>query len=69
MEADAARLIAIEEKVAYLEAYTEQLDGALREAFEELRRAHTRVDRLTARLASLEEPEDGTRADEKPPHY
>ena len=66
---DAARLEAIEIKIAHLEATVAQLSDELVLQQRELEAVRTRNARLSDQIAALEQPAVSATAIEKPPHY
>ncbi|MEN9785184.1 MAG: SlyX [Pseudomonadota bacterium] len=65
------RLIALEEKLAYLEKYLSELDGVVRALHQEVAGVVREMERLRA-AAAPEEDEEGTvriGGHEVPPHY
>ena len=66
------RMIAIEEKMAYLEKYLAELDGVVRALHQEVAGVVREMERLRAASATEEDEEEGTvriGGHEVPPHY
>jgi uncharacterized coiled-coil protein SlyX len=65
------RMIAIEEKMAYLEKYLSELDGVVRALHQEVAGVVREMERLRAASATEEEDEGTVRigGHEVPPHY
>ena len=68
-ESNEARIIALEETVAYQAKTIEELSDQLAEQWKLVEQTRAKLDRLTERFLSLEEQSLDTPAINKPPHY
>ncbi len=64
-----ARIIALEETVAYQAKTIEELSDQLAEQWKVVEQTRAKLDRLTERFLSLEEQSLDAPAITKPPHY
>jgi len=64
-----ARIIALEETVAYQTKTIEELSDQLAEQWKVVEQTRAKLDRLTERFLSLEEQSLDAPAITKPPHY
>lgn len=64
-----ARIIALEETVAYQAKTIEELSDQLTEQWKVVEQTRAKLDRLTERFLSLEEQSLDAPAITKPPHY
>jgi SlyX protein len=64
-----ARIVALEETVAYQAKTIEELSDQLAEQWKVVEQARAKLDRLTERFLSLEEQSLDAPAITKPPHY
>ncbi len=64
-----ARIIALEETVAYQAKTIEELSDQLAEQWKVVEQTNAKLDRLTERFLSLEEQSLDAPAITKPPHY
>lgn len=71
MSAMEQRLIGIEEKLAFVEKLTGDLNGAVLELSRQLETARREIKRLESKIEAFEaRPDDSTDPlDERPPHY
>ena len=68
-ESNEARIIALEETVAYQAKTIEELSDQLAEQWKLVEQTRAKLDRLTERFLSLEEQSLDAPAITKPPHY
>lgn len=74
---DDARIITLEERIAYLERYVEQLDGVIRDNAQAIEQLGHRIasthEHVSKRLTDIEtkqtDPGDADASDDMPPHW